>query len=546
VGRIHEEEAFEAGAPPSSIGLDDLDVVDPESLPDGVPAGSRVLRLSYDEYDRTLSDLLHLEVHVSELFPAEPPGLGVYEAADRRSVNERLLTEFGRAAQELAERLVNDAEAFSATVGCADASAACRDGFIDRFGIRAYRRPLSDAEHARFVTLYEEAAELLASGDALRDGVQLVVEAILQSPKFLYRVEAGSGVEDDHGVRLSDHEIASRLSYLLWGTMPDAELLSAADAGELSTPEGRELQVRRLVDDARVATRVLDFHERWIQLGDLRSVQKDAEVFPEITPELLGSMEAETRRFIESVTLEENGAIVELLTAPYSYVDAGLATLYGLSGSFGNELERADWPADSARVGLLTQASFLNGHSSSSTGTSPILRGVFVLDRLACQHVPPPPPGAEMKEPDAPAPEGMKTTRDFFAWKTSMPECATCHSIINPVGFGFEQFDGIGRFRSSENDAPVDSSGTVRIGAHELDFESARELVTALAELGQVRACYAKNWLAYFYGREETEGDLRILARTTQNLRGGGYGVRDLLAEVTAGAAFTHLPKISE
>lgn len=539
-----------APPPPGDVKLDDLDEVNPESLPDGVPPGSRVLRLGYAEYDRTLSDLLHLDVNVSSLFPAEPPGLGAYEDASQRAVNERLLVEYSRAAEELAERLVTTPDAFAASVGCAEATNECRDSFIDRFGLRAYRRPLTDAERLRLVTLFDQGAELVASGDALRDGVQLVVEAVLQSPKFLYRIEEGRGAANAEpgavGVRLTDYEVASRLSYLLWGTLPDDELLAAAAAGELSTPEGIELHARRLAEDPRISVRVLDFHERWMQLNDLRSVEKDNAVFPGFTPELVDAMRAETRRFVEAVTLEENGAVLDLLTAPFSYVDADLAALYGLSGSFGAELQRVDLPAESGRMGLLTQPAFLTGHSSSSTRTSPILRGVFILDRLACQHVPPPPPGAEMEEPDEPAPDDLRTTRDFFAWKTSMPECASCHRIINPVGFGFEQFDGIGQFRTSDNDAPVDSSGSLQIGDHTIDFDGARDLILGLSELGQVRACYATHWLTYFYGRSETEADLRTLASGTQNLASAGYGVRDLLVDMTRGAAFSHLPPLSE
>jgi hypothetical protein len=256
-------------------------------------------------------------------------------------------------------------------------------------------------------------------------------------------------------------------------------------------------------------------------------------------------MREETLRFVESVTLTDNGAVLELLKAPFSFVNAELADLYGVSGNFGSDFTRVDFAPDSGRMGLLTQAAFLNGHSSNSTGTSPILRGVFVLKRLACEDIPAPPPGAELLEPDGARPE-LTTTREFFAWKTSMPTCAACHSLVNPTGFAFEQFDGIGQFRDTENGAPVDSSGVLNIAGETIPFGNAAELISGLAGLGRVRSCYAQNWLTYLYGRPDTTADGRILARITQDMATGTYGVRDLMVSMTQGAAFRYLPPIAE
>jgi hypothetical protein len=257
-------------------------------------------------------------------------------------------------------------------------------------------------------------------------------------------------------------------------------------------------------------------------------------------------MKAETRRFVEAVTLEESGAIRALLTAPIAFVDDKLAPLYGLSGSFGSDLSRVELPANGERKGLLTQAAFLTGHSSASTRTSPILRGVFVLQRLACQDIPPPPPGAEMMAPEEPPAMELLTTRQYFEWKTSMSACSTCHKRINPTGFAFESFDAIGALRTSENGAPIDTTGAVSIGSDELTFQTTGEFVDALAGLAQTRACYARHWVRYAYGRDETEGDSRTLASLTQELAKGDFGVRDLLLGITRGAAFTHLPPITE
>lgn len=522
--------------------LTDIETADPETLLDGIPIQSRVPRLSQAEYDRSVSDLLFAELTPSELFPAEQPNLGPYEDVGARGMSERLLQEIVAAAEELAQEAVNDEARYDVIVGCAAQDNVCRDSFIQKFGRRAYRRPLTAEELARFQALFDQGAELLQTGDAFRDGVQLVLEAVLQSAKFLYRAEQGSGDADEIGETLSDFEIATRLSYLFWGTGPDDELLEAAQAGQLSTDEGVAGQALRLANDPRMRERVLDFHDRWLQMEGLAAAAKDPTVYPGFGPELIGSMHGEMRTFVEEVTLARQGGIVQLLNTTEGAVDASLASLYGLAGTFGEEHTMAPFPPDSGRRGLLTQAAFLTGHSSASTRTSPILRGVFVLNRLLCQGVPQPPPGAEMQEPDTPPAEELVTTRQYFSWKTSMTSCASCHNAINPTGFAFENFDGIGAYRSTENGAPVDAAGSTTVGGTTISFENAAEFSEGLAGLSRTRSCYAINWLSYAYGREETAGDSRTLARMTAGLASSPYGARDLLMTLTRGAAFTHLP----
>jgi hypothetical protein len=516
--------------------------VDPNTQADGVPVASRVLRLSYADYDRTLTDLLQHTVSASPNFPAEQPNLGPYEDLGARRVSESLHNEFTRAAESLAAELVANSTAFTAVVGCTTAAAECRDSFIDSFGQRAFRKPLTETEKTRYRALFDRGPELIQSGDALKDGVRLVVEAMLQSPKFLYRVEIGEGASDGQGVPLTDYEIATRLSYLFWGTLPDDDLFRAAASGELSSAEGIAEQAKRLAASPLVAERVQDFHARWLQVEDLRTVSKDATKFPQFSDALVAAMTEETRRFVEEVTLTQNGAVHALLTAPFGFVNDDLARVYGLSGTFGPELRRVEFDASSERFGLLTQGTFLSSHSSASNRTSPILRGVFVLRRIACQQIDPPPPGAEMQEPaEAPA-EPLRTTRDYFTWKTSMSRCAGCHTLINPVGFAFESYDAIGQLRTVEEGAPIDATGTLSLAEGEHEFGGARELVTHLAGLSSVRACYAKNWLEYAYSRSQTPLDLRTVAVATRELARDDYGVRDLMVALTQSAAFSHLP----
>jgi hypothetical protein len=521
--------------------------VDPLQLPDGVPTNSRVSRLSYEEYDRALKELLHLPVEESLNFPAEQSNLGAYVGYAELRVGERLFTELERSAVSLAERVVGSPEAYAAVLGCDPAAATCRDQFIDGFGMRAFRRPLTSSEQARYRAIFERGAELVASGDAFRDGVQLTLQAMLQSPKLLYRVEAGDGTSDALGARLSGFEVATRLSFMLAGTTPDAELLAAARDGALATPDGIALQARRLVAASAFEERALSFHERWMQLDELASLTKDATAFPSFSPELVSSMRAETTRFVKAVTLEGNGTVSALLSSRFGFADQRLAALYGLQGNFGAELVRVEYPPDSARLGFFTQAAFLAGHSSSSSGTSPILRGVFLLRRVACSNIPDPPPGAQMQQPMTEPESEIRTTRDYVTWKTSLPACAGCHhSLINPAGFAFEQFDGVGQWRDNDRGAAIDTTGTLHLATKELAFSGAGELLEALSQEPIVQACYAKNWLQFAYGRREEQADLRALGLAAQQLQSGSFSIRDLAVSLTERPAFNHLPPKGE
>ena len=525
---------------PETIG----NVTDPYSLPDEVQATSQFPRLTHEQYQRALRELLNLEVDVISEFPSEQPTLEGYYAPATLRVSERLYLDYQRVAEQLSEQLVSTPDAYGEVIGCDPTAAGCRDQFLQEFLLKAYRRPATVPELERFGNLFEAGRDLVQSGDAFADGVQLVVQAVLQSPNFLYRVERGSA-DPASAVLLTQYEKAARLSFMLTDAPPDSMLLDAANAGRLSTPEELADQAMRLMELPAFVEKVRDFHYRWLQLEGLLGASKDSSAFPEFSPDLVQSMQEETLRFIEEATLNEGGAVMALLSAPYTFVDARLASIYGLSGQYADELVRVDFAPTDRRLGLFTQPAFLTGHSSSSTRTSPILRAVHLLRRILCQEVPDPPPGAEGTEPPAPEVQPV-TTRDYFTWKTSMPACANCHATINPIGFAFEEFDAIGRHRTSENGAPIDAAGQVMLGGESLDFQGAREFVTAVAESSEARACYAKQWLTFSYGRKDSGHDLRTLAILHQSLADPSYGVRDLVQQLTQSAAFSSLLRSTE
>lgn len=259
--------------------------VNPGTVEDGVPFSTRITRLTHLQYDNTVSDLLYLDVRPSLEFQPDPIFGGYDNSAEDLTVADRLGRDYRRAAEDLAALLVADDDAYQRVMPCDTAETACAEQFVSEFGTRAYRRPLSDAEQALYVDLFMRGPELIASGDDARDGVQVVVEAMLQSPKFLYRPELTQDQQSDGYFKLDSFEIAQRLSYMLWNTMPDDELFDAAADDSLSTQEGLLAQAERLLDDPRAEGPVADFHFQWLKLGHYADLTRSEQDYPNFSPD---------------------------------------------------------------------------------------------------------------------------------------------------------------------------------------------------------------------------------------------------------------------
>lgn len=504
--------------------------LDPE-----IAESSRVRRITRVDLDRVLSDLLYLEAAVAQTFPDELPTLHGYFNDDALAVDGRFFTQLTHTAESLAARVRSESAAYTQLVGCTTADSACRDEFLRRFLTRAYRRSISDAELQAYQRLFDAGADLVGSGDAFADGVQLAVEAAIQSPHFIYRIERGT--LDSAGERqLTAYEFATRLSFLLWGSIPDDELLAAADSEVLETPEAVAAMARRMTADPRATARILDFHRRWMQMDALQGVSRDPAVFPEFSAELVADVQQEFALFVEEVTVHEQGGVAQLLTAPFTFVNGNTDRIYGTGTGFDQTFARVDFDMNSPRGGLLTQPGFLTGHSSSNTTTSPILRGIFVLERLMCFHVAMPPPGAEATVPPEPAVQPV-TTRDMFTWKTSMSECQSCHRVINPMGWAFEGFDAIGRYRTMENGAPIDASGTAIVSGM-FEFDGARSLSSQLLESESLYTCYAQNWLEYAYGRPADDHDAVTLSELASGFSEAPFGAHDAMVSLAVSPRF--------
>ncbi len=362
---------------------------------------------------------------------------------------------------------------------------------------------------------------------------------MLQSPFFLYHVEFGrEDPEAPAGLRaLDDYELASRLSYFLWNSMPDDTLFAAAKAGELTTEDGLRAQVDRMLADPKAQDAITEFHLQWMGVDEIEGLEKDGATFPDFTSELAVAMKEDTATFAAKIILEGDAKVETLLTADYTFTgDPQLLALYGATLPSGWVAgDPVPLPAGQ-RAGLLTQPSILAQHSHANQ-TSPVHRGVLVRQNLLCQVLPPPPPDVDNVPPD---PDPNATTRERFDQHTSDPTCAGCHALIDPIGFGLENFDGIGAFRTMEGDLPVDASGELVSTDVDGPFDGGVELAQRLAHSALVQECVTRQWFRFAFGRGETKDDACTMESLLGTFEESGHDVRVLLREIALSNAFKY------
>lgn len=481
------------------------------------------------EYNRTVSDLLGDDTNPASSFGAEEEKLGFNNNAANLITSQALTEQYMLVAEGVSERAT---EPLTKNLPCdpVDGEEACAADFIDTFGRRAFRRPLTDAERAMLMAQYTFGR----TQEDFRLGIRMVIETALQSPAFLYRVEFGVPEDEADGVvPLSSWEMASRLSYFLWGSMPDDELFAAAEAGELETPAQVEAQARRMLEHANARVLVGEFHKQWLDYERVANVTKDAELYPDWSPEIGSLMAQETQSFIEHAIFDDAGSVTTLLSAPYSYMNAELAGFYGVPGNMGEEFTRVDLDP-TQRAGLLTMGTLLaiNSHTNQ---TSPTLRGRLIREQLLCDIVPPPPPDVST---EAPTIEPGSTGKDRFEQHTADPACAGCHGLMDPIGFGFENFDTVARYRDEEAGKAVDATGELNGSDVNGPFDGVVALASKLASSEEVQACYAKQWFRYGYGREDMEEDACTIADIDAKFSQSGGDIKELLVTLTQTDAF--------
>ncbi len=485
--------------------------------------GPVMRRLTHAQYNNTLRDLLGDDSRIADSFPPEDFVHGYRNQYQSQSVSPILAEAYAAAAEKVTRKAFSGDT--SKIVPCVESQPGCAERFVREFGRRAFRRPLDPSEVARY-------RKLFATG-----GARMVVEAMLQSPNFLLRTENGL----DPARR--PYEIASQLSYFLWNTMPDSALMASAASGELATRAGVEKAARRLIADQRARDAMNEFVAEWLRFDRLTGTVRDRRLYPQFTPELVVSMLAETRRLFEAVAWDRDRSFMDFYSADYGFVTADLATVYGLKAGVDG---RTVFPPETERAGVLGQATFL-ALTSKPAETSPTSRGLFVREQFLCQDVPQPPPGVSTNLP-ALSKDQPQTNRQRLAVHLNNESCASCHSLIDPIGFGFEKFDAIGQRREKQqltfrearggrNEAPVtveldlDTSGNVA-GIPDSAFRSPRDLGKVLAASAQCQECVVKQVFRWAAGRHETAADRVVIRRVYEDFRASGFRFPELLVSM--------------
>jgi hypothetical protein len=513
----------------------------PESLPaeqactTGSPGPTMVRRLTAAQFAASITDLFgDPTVPVAPVFN-DPLVLGF--ATDANALVVQGLN---------ADQLMTNAETVAAwavgnhlaqITGCDAADPACPESFIRSFGKRAFREPLSDATVASYQRLF-------AGESAFNDGVALVVAAMLQSPRFLYRAELGpEGATPAAGapVDLTPYQAASSLAYLLTGSPPDAPLVAAADAvaaGSSTVAAMIDQQSQRLISDPRNQQALMDFMTGWLGLDRLYSTVKDDSVFM-LSSTLRDAMAQETRSLILD-TFTSGGGFSDLLTADHSFLNADLATYYGFdAGGLGSTFTRVSYPGPTQRDGgILAHGGLLTGYARADVD-SPTQRGHLVRTRLLCQTIGPPPPTLDTTfKPET----NPTTTRAHYENSHSLGVCATCHKMMDKIGFGFEHYDAFGRWRDNERGYPIDSSGTIvqaSATAGDVPFDGVKELETYLAQNDDVKRCMVRYWSLYAYGSATWGEDACTYSAIRDEASPGGFGLRGTLTAILHAAHFT-------
>ena len=502
----------------------------PFATPDGQAectdfASVRVRRLTRTEFNATAAAALGFGVTEGSSLAAEDRVLG-FTTHDRLEVSPLFADQLETVSLQLASKASE-----RATCPTGTAEADCARSFIDGFVPKAYRRPVTSEERTQLLALYQVGRD----GTDYKTGIQAVVQAVLESSSFLYRTELGAG--DGAGLKaLTPPELASALSYLLTAGPPDAELQAAAEAGSLADGAERGEAGAPPVETAAAKTQLKDFVVQWMGLGDVSSVQKNNNVFPDFSPALRDSMKAESERFIENVLAQDKARLTELLAADYTFADSTLAQFYGLPDRPGTTPAKVALPATRAG-GLLTQAGLLSiyGHPDQS---SPILRGKLVRTRLLCGTIPPPPPTVVAA---APPTDANKTTRSRVEAHTSNASCAGCHSQLDPIGFGMEDFDGIGKYRTMENGITVDATGQLdgtRDAEHQGAFTGAAQLARLLSTNSDVSDCANTQLFRFTMGRQEQALDACSLQPALSSFRGNELDLRELMVAYVRSPGF--------
>ncbi|HEX4445230.1 MAG TPA: DUF1592 domain-containing protein [Polyangiaceae bacterium] len=467
--------------------------------------------LNPNEYNNTVAALMGDTTHPGNNFPT-PDSQSGYTNNGAQTMNDLLAEAMETAAEALTTSALTHIGDFVPCDATKVDPRTCAGQFVASFGKKAFRRPVTSTETTALLALYDVGA----TGGTFNEGIGVMMQEILQSPSFLYTTELGTSATPATAVtNLDPYELASAISYLVLASPPDDMLMAAADGGQLTTPAQIEAQARRLLTDARAKTQIQRFIFEWLGISDVSVATKDATMYPKFTPTLQQMMAAETGAYAQDVIFNGDASLNSLMTGQYTFVDKELGALYGVTAAQNGVLQKVTLPAGQ-RSGLLTQASVMTIYAHANE-TSPILRGVFLREKILCESLPPPPTGLKIVIPQ-PNPNAPNTTRALFDQHVSDAACSGCHGLIDPVGNLFEEFDAIGAFRSMENGSPIDSTGTVT-GTKTINaaYANASSFLKSLGSSAEAQTCFARNVFRFGSAQSDPNTESNMLGVLMQN-----------------------------
>jgi hypothetical protein len=481
-------------------------------------------RLNQTEYDNTVHDLVGTSSTPASAFLSDTQANGFDNNGSLLSLSAVRMDQYRQAAEALAKEALSPALR-STLLSCDPATGdACITSFVTSFGERAYRRPLTTNEVASYLDL---ATKARAAGAAADDVLSTLLQAFLVSPHFLFRVELDPDPASPTPHALSGYELASRLSYMVYASMPDAALYGSAKSGKLSDPAELQAQLGRMLADPKEQL-AQNFAEQWLGVRAIDTLQPDAKLFPSFNAQLGQSMKKEVDLLFTDF-IRNDSPVESLLTSSFSYLDDRLAQLYGLP-SVGAQMTRVELTTPQ-RGGLLSLGALLTA-TSRGNRTSPVSRGRWVLSELLCSE--PPPPPADVKVPSDNVITAT-TERAFLAAHRQNATCATCHNMMDPVGLALENYDAIGAWRDTDHGQTIDASGSMPDGTA---FNGPKELSRIVAKDPRFRPCLSGALLKYALGRGLNDSDVPYVSDLSQAAQGTSLGWRALLTRIVTSDPF--------
>jgi hypothetical protein len=507
-----------------------------ECSADGVPR-TALRRLTRFEYANSVRDLLKVDPSPTNDLPADEITNGYDNNAVVLTVSSLHAEGYVLVSEALAKQAVQNLPALTTCDTAALGEDACAAAFAKSFGRRAFRRPTTAADEQMLMAAYTAGR----TGGSYAEGIEVMIRAALQSSDFLFRLETTAPADPAQKVvPLSQFELATRLSFLVWGSGPDDALLDAAERGELATKAQVAAKAREMLAQPQARQAVAHFFDQWAGTRRLDITSKSTTQFPEFTTELRDAMARELPAFVEGVVWGGDRTLKSLLTGQTAYVSGPLAELYGVTppASSGTTPVAVTLPENQGRSGILTQAGFLAVQAHPDQ-TSPVLRGKFVRAMLLCQPPQPPPPDVDISLPTID--QGATARERFSAHLTAGTTCLGCHSMMDPLGLSFEHFDATGRYRETDNGRPIDVSGEVIRATDEplnRPFNGVKELGEMLASSPQVMECVATQWFRFAAGRTEEPADTCSLATMSEAFTQSNGDLVELMVATTQTDAF--------